>query len=329
MKQAAFEDLCRADWQRFETWLVQAEERRRRLRVGRVDDTRAFLQRYARLCQDLSVSRARGYSASLTAYLNDLVVRGHNTIYQRRSGFREALLRFFWFEFPQLVRRNASYVAVACATFLLPGVAIAWSILEAPEMIYTVMGPDAVAGIESMYDPAAEHFGRERPSDSDVAMFGYYIWNNVSITFQLFATGVLAGLGTLFYLVYNGLVLGAVAVHLITIGYGGTFLSFVAGHSALELTAIVLAGAGGLKLGHAIISPGELRRVDAVARHGREAVMIVLGAATMLLFAAFIEAFWSSTRAVPAPVKLAVGAALWTGIITYFVAGGRVGDGSQ
>ena len=329
MKQAAFEDKRRTGWQRFEAWLVQAEAQRRRLRVGRVDETEAFLAGYIALCQDLSVSRARGYSASLTSYLNDLVVRGHNTIYVRRSGFREAVLEFFWRDFPRLVRSNLAYVVLALAAFAGPAALIAWVMADAPEMIYSVMSAQAVAGIESVYDPGAAHFGRERASDSDFAMFGFYIWNNISISFQVFATGLLAGVGSLFYLIYNGLVLGAVTAHLVSIGYGSTFLPFVAGHSALELSAIVLAGAAGLKLGHALLAPGETTRVEALSRQGREAVLIVLGAAVMLLLAAFVEAFWSSTRVVPAMIKYLVGVALWTLVFVYFSALGRGSRGSH
>jgi uncharacterized membrane protein SpoIIM required for sporulation len=329
VKQAAFEGSRRPSWQRFEAWLLQAEDRRRRLRVGRVDESQAFLVGYTALCQDLSVSRARGYSASLTNYLNDLAVRGHNTIYVRRSGFREAMLAFVWRDFPRLVRGNLSYLMLALAGFVGPAVLIAWTMLDAPEMIYSVMSPEAVARMESMYDPGAAHFGRERASDSDFQMFGFYIWNNISISFQVFATGLLAGIGSLFYLIYNGLVLGAVTTHLVGIGYGSTFLPFVAGHSALELSAIVLAGAAGLKLGHALVAPGESTRREALARQGREAVLIVLGAAMMLVLAAFVEAFWSSTRAAPAMIKYVVGVALWAAVIVYFVALGRDGRGSQ
>ena len=154
-------------------------------------------------------------------------------------------------------------------------------------------------------------------------MFGVYIWNNIKIGFQVFAGGLLFGVGAVFFLLFNGFVLGAVAGHLTQIGYITPFYSFVAGHSAFELTAIMLSGAAGLKLGYALIAPGQLTRKAALIAAARNATRIMYGAAGMLLCAAFIEAFWSPLTEVPPPVKYAVGVALWLLVIVYFVAMGR------
>jgi len=110
-------------------------------------------------------------------------------------------------------------------------------------MIYSVMGAESVRDFESMYDPENSAMGRERESDTDLLMFGYYIKHNISISFQMFAGGMLFGLGAVFFLFYNGLLLGAAAGHMANIGLGVTFFPFVIGHGAFELTAIVLSGA--------------------------------------------------------------------------------------
>ena len=104
-------------------------------------------------------------------------------------------------------------------------------------------------------------------------------------------------------------------------GYAESFLSFVVGHGAFELTAIVLSGAAGLRLGFILLNPGRLTRLDALRRAGPELITIVLGAAAMLLIAALIEGFWSPSAAPPA-VKFAVGALLWVIVLVYlFLAG--------
>jgi uncharacterized membrane protein SpoIIM required for sporulation len=159
-------------------------------------------------------------------------------------------------------------------------------------------------------------------------MFGYYIMNNVSIGLRTFASGLLFGVGSIIVLITNGLFIGSIAGHLQAVGHGDPFWRFVAGHSAPELTAIVLAGAAGLQLGLALVAPGRRRRVDALIEAGRIGARMCLGIFAMLVFAAFVEAFWSSIGWIPALVKYAVGATLWVIVLVWLAFGGRGRDGS-
>jgi uncharacterized membrane protein SpoIIM required for sporulation len=192
-----------------------------------------------------------------------------------------------------------------------------------PEIAYLLEDPQSLARMEDMYRSGNEKFGRKNASDTDVYMFGFYIWNNVRITFQVFASGLLLGLGSIFFLLANGLDGGAVAGHLTRMGLGGNFWSFVITHSALETTGLVLAGAAGMRLGFALLSPGRKTRLQAMKDSARNGVNIVYGAAFMVFLAAFFEAFWSSSALVPVTVKLAVGGSLWALVIAYFLFAGR------
>ena len=154
-------------------------------------------------------------------------------------------------------------------------------------------------------------------------MFGFYIWNNVRISFQAFAGGLLLGAGSLFYLVSNGVHFGAAAGYLTRIGLGPQFWPFVATHSALELPALVLAGGAGLHLGWALLAPGRRTRAGALAAAARDGLPLVYGAALMDVLAACLEAFWSASALVPATLKLAAAAALWTLVAAYFTLAGR------
>ena len=174
-----------------------------------------------------------------------------------------------------------------------------------------------------MYDPEAEHIGRNRDSGDDFYMFGFYIYNNISVGFRTFAGGMLFGLGTIFFLVYNGLAIGAVAGHLIEIGYSTPFLSFVIGHGSFELTAIIIAGMAGLNLGRVLISPGQLSRIEALKRASKISMKMIYGVILMLVIAAFLEAFWSSKGAISPDTKYTVGAVLWSFIAVYFLFAGR------
>ena len=179
--------------------------------------------------------------------------------------------------------------------------------------------------MERMYDPDARRLGRfsERGSGDDWVMFGFYIMNNIGIAFQTFASGLLLGLGSLFFLLFNGLMIGGVAGHLTRIGYGEPFWSFVIGHGAFELTAIALAGAAGFKLGWALLAPGRLPRGEALRLAASKAIQLVCGVILFLLLAAFIEAFWSSTTFASPNIKYIVGAGLWVLVLSYLLLAGR------
>jgi uncharacterized membrane protein SpoIIM required for sporulation len=154
-------------------------------------------------------------------------------------------------------------------------------------------------------------------------MFGFYIWNNVQIGFQTFAGGLAYGVGSLWFLASNGVVIGAVAGYLTQIGYSRSFWSFVAGHSPFELLAIVLSGAAGLRLGLALVAPGNLSRKAALVAAAKPAVRVMYGAALMFFIAAFIEAFWSPLTDVPYATKIAAGVAGWILLLSYFAFAGR------
>ena len=154
-------------------------------------------------------------------------------------------------------------------------------------------------------------------------MFGFYIYNNISIGFQTFAGGLLFGLGSLFYLLFNGLFLGAVASHLTSMGFTETFWPFVAGHSSFELTAIVIFGGVGLMLGYGAIAPGRKGRWHAIRDRAIDGLPLIYGGSLMLVAAAFVEAFWSSTTWPPIIAKYSVGAFLWLFLGLYFGLMGR------
>jgi len=130
-------------------------------------------------------------------------------------------------------------------------------------------------------------------------------------------------MGSVFFLIFNGLMIGAVAGHLTNIGYGQTFWPFVIGHGAFELTAIALAGAAGLQLGWALIAPGRLTRTEALRLAAHKSVLMICGVMLFLLIAAFIEAYGSSMTGPTAVIKYLVGAGLWVLVLIYLLFAGR------
>jgi uncharacterized membrane protein SpoIIM required for sporulation len=214
-------------------------------------------------------------------------------------------------------------VAVAAATFLLPMVVIALLVYRQPDLILGVVSSETATSYAEMYSPTAESIGRTRSAATDWMMFGHYIRNNVGVAFQCFAGGLFAGVGALFFLAYNGAFIGAVAGYLIEQGFAPTFCSFVATHSAFELSAIVVSGAAGLRMGDALLRPGRLARLQSLATATQDSAVLLYGVTAMLLVAAAIEAFWSSAAWLPPSVKYGVAAVCWSAVFGYFALQGR------
>ena len=314
MKQWQFETLYQGQWQDFAEQLSALEQGKAQ---GNISPE--FPAQYRQLCQHLAIAQARHYSAVLIDQLQHLALRGHQQLYRHRSHLGGMILGFILQGFPRLVRAQWRAVSLACLVFFgsLLGMGVLTYLF--PELIYSLLSTERVLEMDQMYDSSRR---KARNADDDWLMFGYYIFNNVSIAFQTFASGLLAGVGSLFYLFFNGLVIGAIAGHLTEAGFGDAFWSFVIGHGAFELTAIALAGAAGLKLGWSLLAPGQLRRSHALKMASKTAIALVSGAFFFLLIAAFIEAFWSSSQ-LPAAIKYGVGAALWILVLSYFVLAGR------
>lgn len=282
-----------------------------------------FPARYRRVCQQLALAKQRGYSPAVVEPLQSLVERGHRQLYRPPRPRWAAAWDFVLAGFPRLVRKHAGCMALSAALFVLPLVGVFTLLQVRPDLAWLLFDAAMLAEMEAMYDPAAEHFGRERDSGSDVEMFGFYVMNNISIGFRTFASGLPAGLGALYVIVFNGVMIGGVAGHLHVSGYGETFWRFVVTHGAPELTAIVIAGGAGLRIGLSLIAPGRQRRRDALVDAGRDGAKLCLGVFAMLLAAAFIEAFWSSKSTLPDFVRFPLAAALWLGIFWWLAMGGR------
>lgn len=321
MKQSLFEHRHQAGWNRFAAQLDALER-------GKADPAscETFAAEYRHLCQQLSLAQERGYSSHLIDQLQHLAMRGHQQFYRHRSYLGAQILGFILGGFPRLVREQ--WRSIAVSSLLFYGTLILMGVLVYcfPDLVYSVVSPEQVSEMDSMYEPDAHRIGAsKRDASDDWMMFGHYIMNNIGIGFQTYAGGLLFGVGSLFFILFNGLMIGAIAGHLTQAGYGETFWSFVIGHGAFELTAITFAGAAGLQLGWALLAPGRYTRAESLRLAGARSVRLVAGVILMLLIAAFIEAYWSSMTFATPLVKYVVGGSLWMLVGSYFTFAGRGG----
>jgi uncharacterized membrane protein SpoIIM required for sporulation len=282
---------------------------------------------YRSVCADLAAAQAARYSAPLVEYLLGLTAGAHTVLYGPHARIGEDRLRgrlgHGWLvAFPRAVRRHRSAMLLAAALFFVPLAIGAGLTLRDPSFAFRVV-PEAM--LRPLTEAYAHGFAGGRDASEGTLMAGFYVYNNVGIALRCFALGIAGGLGSAFYLVQNGLSIGAILGYVASQGAGGNIVLFIVGHGSLELGAIVLAGGSGLSIGWALVSPGDLPRVVALQRRARDVLVIVAGASVMLALAAAVEAFWSASSA-PPTVKLAVGGALFVLLLAYVLLGGRGAD---
>ena len=260
---------------------------------------------YRQVAADLSVLRQDSTSRTYALHVNQLLARAHHIIYSSRKTNLLTLFRFLKDEYPVLFQRQIGYVVASLV------VSTAWGLLGAaltnarPEFMRHFVGPAMIATMER-HQMWTHSIVSVAPMETSAIMT-----NNLSVSFMLFASGIVFGLGTFWYLYVNGMMLGVIGAACHHYDMSVALWSFVAPHGALELPSIIIAGAAGFRLGHAMLFPGALRWKESVARGGIEATQLVSGIIPLLVIAGCLEGFFSPSQA-PVWLKFTVGALLFT-----------------
>jgi len=274
---------------------------------------------YRAVCGDLMRARQAGSAADIVAYLDALTARGHHALYGSRSYALRNALRALGHGFPRAFRKHSRFMAISALLFVVP-LLVGWlGALHSPSFAASVL---PLKTLEELSQAYAEGFANGRAEHTDAAMTGFYVDNNVGIAFRCFATGILFGVGSAYYTLYNGLFTGTVFGFVQRAGHGRNLFTFVCGHSPFELTAIVIAGGAGLCMGAALISTNGYTRLGSLRRRASDLSLLALGAAVMLFIAALIEAFWSPSS-LPEAVKFSFSALAWLSVFGFLAFAGR------
>jgi uncharacterized membrane protein SpoIIM required for sporulation len=305
-----------AFWREFEAMIRGS---RRDIKAGAAH----FPQRFRELTQDLNTARAHGFAPEIVERLNILINEGNQILYSQRSWSLKGPLRFILRTFPQKVRAQWRGIGAAMLVFYGLAFFFAYLTVRFPDLAAEIISESNLSQVEEMYDPADEYYLTPRDVGSDADMFGFYIYNNISIAFGIFAGGILGGIGSLFILCFNAVYLGTVAGHIINKNFAETFFPFIIGHSSFELTAIILSAQGGFLLGYRLFITRGLSRSESLRAAGRDALPIIAGSGLLLVLAAVIEAFWSARFHLPLSLRYGAGVAGWVLLALYFIFAGR------
>jgi len=301
-------------WQRLEQLVDRSG--RRGVAVLAHDELQELGLLYRQTASDLATVREDITSRPLTAYLNQLLARAHNLIYMGRRPRLNGIIRFYVDSYPSVFRDTYSLVLLAAAVFVFGALAGAVVTLRDPGFAHQILGPQMIETIEKH-----EMWTHSILSIKPMAASGI-MTNNIAVGFAMFAAGITAGVGTLWMLITNGLLMGVIAVTTARAGMAMQLWDFVAAHGALELPAIFIAAGAGLEIARGLLFPGMMSRKESLRLAGNRGAKLLLGTIPMLVVAGVIEAFVSPTK-IASPLKFFLSATLFTALVLYLLRGIR------
>ena len=295
-------------WQRLEDLLKLLDTAS--LRRLRREEVRELGRIYRRTASDLAIARAESRDPRLVNYLNSLVIRAHGRIYRADAQGGKRLRQFFSRELPRTFRRTWRYTFVAFAVFFVFAVFGFIGTRYDPEFSELVGVPAEFRELKiETKTPWWESLNESNQEGASLIMT-----HNIQVTIYTFAFGATCGIGTLFYLAFNGANFASILTLCYRAGFGNDLLTFVAAHGVVELSCIFIAGGAGLLIGSAMIMPGNLSRADALRTRGMEAVRLMVGVAVLLVVAGTIEGFISPAEIDP---RIKYSIAALTGVTLY------------
>jgi uncharacterized membrane protein SpoIIM required for sporulation len=287
---------------------------------------------YRQLASDLAKAQTINADRDILDYLNGLLAQAYNVIYTGENQPGPGLVRFITQIFPRAFRRNFAPILIATAVFFLPAIWAFFAYLNDPAWTEVVLPKTVREAYESDLEKGPSQLAVAiQEADMPVAST-YIILNNVTVSAYAFAAGMLFGVGTLFILFQNGLILGAIGGIFVDKGtlFSLYFFSGILPHGVLELPAICIAGGAGLLFGKALLMPGDLKRIDALKKNGIEALNLMLGVIFILIFAGLFEGFITPIKIdgkadIPSLMyaKLAFSAIAFLCLVTYLSLAGR------
>ena len=272
-----------------------------------------FIEGFRALGSDLSLARATSPDSRLTRYLAGLFTRSYEQIYRRPSALLYSLKDVFLHAAPTVVYDIRGALAATVSLFLLSIGCGWWLVYSFPDLAGLFASQQMIDTVEAG-DLWTDDLLNILPS-SVLALS--IITNNVAVTLFAFVLGAFYGIGTIYIISLNGLMLGGVFAFTAHHGLAGRLFEFIIAHGVVELSVVCLAGAAGIYLGESLMRPGNRTRVAAFRKAVRQAGALLLVAIPFLIGAGFIEGYISPNAAFPLAARLVIG--LGYGLVFWLV----------
>jgi uncharacterized membrane protein SpoIIM required for sporulation len=278
------------EWEQLEQSVNKLTKGKQHLTPENVD---TFQLLYQKASHHLSVSQTYFPHEEVTRYLNALVSKAHNALYREQETSFYQMKHFFGSTFINLFLEQRAFVLVAMLLFTIGAAGGYISVINDPLHLYTLLSPEFAEGI----DP--EQIGKFEGGIDSPLMSASIMTNNIQVAILAFAGGITFGLFTVYVLITNGILIGALAAVYWQHGKFYEFWAFIVPHGMIELTAIFIAGGAGLLMGYKILVPGAYSRSYQLKQHGLRSVQLLLGTVPLFIIAGIIEGYIT-----PAPIPL-------------------------
>ncbi|MEW2479986.1 stage II sporulation protein M [Mycobacterium sp. NPDC049093] len=305
----AFVVAHRPTWDRLE----QLVKRRRRLTGAEVDE---LVDLYQRVSTHLSMVRSASQDSVLIGRLSGLVARARAAVTGAHAPLWREFVRFWTVSFPVVAYRAWRWWLGSAVAFFIVTVALALWVSGNPDV-------HAAIGTPSEIDELVNHDFASYYSEHPAASFALQVWvNNSWVAAQCIAFAILLGLPIPYVLFQNAANLGVIAGLMFSADKGDLFLGLITPHGLLELTAVFLAAAVGMRLGWTVIAPGDRPRAQVLAEQGRAVVAAAIGLAVVLLISGLIEALVTPSP-LPTWMRIGIGVAAELAFLGYVFHFGR------
>ena len=298
-----------------DTWdrLEQLIKKRRRLSGPEVDE---LVELYQRVSTHLSMVRSASTDTVLVGRLSTLVARARSAVTGAHAPLWSEFARFWTVSFPVVAYRAWRWWLATAVVFFGVAIVIAVWVAGSPDVQSALSTPDE---IDHLVNHDFADYYRENPAGS----FALRVWvNNSWVAAQCIAFATLLGIPIPWVLFQNAANLGVVGGFMSQAGKTDVLLGLLAPHGLLELTAVFLAGAVGMRLGWTVISPGDRPRAQALAEQGRAVVSAAVGLTVVLLVSGLIEALVTPSP-LPTFVRVGIGVLAEAAFLAYVVYFGR------
>lgn len=272
----------REDWKQLEGFITTIHKSRKNVTGNEIDQ---FHRLYQKAAHHLSFSQTYYPNDDVTVYLNGLVSKSHNLLYKDQVSSMQQFRSFFSSKFVGLLVGQWKFIAIAMALFVLGGIASFISIANDPLHIYSILPAEMAQGI----DPS--QLGQNHASIDSSLMSAEIMTNNIQVAILAFAGGITFGIVTVYFLIYNGFIVGALAGLYWHHGMSYEFWAYIVPHGMIELTAIFIAGGAGLLMGYKLFVPGSYSRAYQLKQQAKRSVQLLLGTIPLFIIAGVIEGF--------------------------------------
>ncbi|MEM8897348.1 MAG: stage II sporulation protein M [Bacteroidota bacterium] len=312
MREPAFLRQNKDKWREYEQTLFEEKTQKKKVNPDHLANL------YVQLTDDLAYARTFYPKSKTVKYLNGLAARTHLAIYKNKKEKKNKFFEFWTTDLPLIHWNCRRYMLYAFLVFMTSYIIGLVSTYQDNGFVNLILG-------DSYVNMTIDNIEKGKPTDvynssDSIPMFWAIAINNVRVSFIAFASGIFLSVGTFWLLFTNGVMVGAFLGFFITRNLMWEALPIVFIHGTLELSAIVIAGAAGITLGHSILFPGTFSRVKSIQEAASNGIKIIMGLVPVFIIAALLESFVTRLADMPAPLKfLIIGVSLFYVIWYYFI----------